>query len=196
MEIREPAVAYGKKKFTIEEYLEYENASPQKHEYLRGEMFLMSGASIIHNVIFSNLFIGLGIHLRGKSCRPYGSDLRVHIPENTLFTYPDITIICRQLTAWNKDPRTFVLPNIIIEILSPSTKNYYRNDKFALYKDIPSLKEYIMVDSESVKIEAWHIDADKQWVLEEYKSVDETLRMPTIELSLPLSEIYLDTHLT
>jgi Uma2 family endonuclease len=87
-EVREPMVAYGKKTFTIEEYLDYENASPGKHEYYQGEIFAMAGAGLRHNLLFSNLFTEIGIRLKGKKCKPYGSDMRTHIPENGLFTYP------------------------------------------------------------------------------------------------------------
>lgn len=93
MEIKEPAIAYGKEKISIEEYLEMENASIEKHEYYKGEIFAMSGAKVPHNVISGNLFIALGQKLKGKKCRSYNSDQRIHIPINTLFTYPDISII-------------------------------------------------------------------------------------------------------
>src|SRR6266508_5703728 len=96
-EIREPIIAYGKKKFTIEEYLELERASTEKHEYYQGEIFAMAGASDNHNEIFSNVFGDLAYRLKGKSCKPYGSDMRTHIPENSLFSYPDISIFCKNI---------------------------------------------------------------------------------------------------
>src|SRR4028119_2480007 len=103
MEIKEPAIAYGKQKFTIEEYLQMERSSEQKHEYYNGEVFAMSGAGPKHNVIFRNVYGELAFWLKGKPCQPYGSDLRIHIPENTLFTYPDISIICRDIVTEEKD---------------------------------------------------------------------------------------------
>src|SRR3712207_2746804 len=97
MEVREPAVAYGKKLFTIEEYLEMEEASQEKHEYYKGEIFAMSGAKLTHNTITYGLLATLLNKLKGKSCRPFGSDMRIHIEKNTLFTYPDISIICGEV---------------------------------------------------------------------------------------------------
>ena len=94
MELREPAKAYGKQHFSIEEYLEIENAATEKHEYYKGEIFAMSGAKLAHNIIWKNFFGSLAIKLKGKYCQPFGSDLRIHIESNTLFTYPDISIIC------------------------------------------------------------------------------------------------------
>ena len=86
MEINEPAVASGKQKYTIEEYLEMENEAIEKHEYYQGEIFTMQGAKFQHNQVTANLLSYLGQKLRGKPCQPYGSDLRVHIESNTLFT--------------------------------------------------------------------------------------------------------------
>ncbi len=190
LELREPAIAYGKSMFTIEEYLEMERASPVKHEYYQGEIFTIAGASPRHNVLFRNLYISIGIHLKGKPCQPYGSDMRIHIPENTLFTYPDISIICGDVMddVYNSD--TAIGPSVLIEILSPSTRSCDRGEKFKLYRDIPSLKEYIVIDSESVHIESWRINTGGYWQLEELKDKQDILRLPTIDFSLVVDEIY------
>lgn len=96
-EVREPAVAYGKNKFTPEEYLQMEKASVKKHEYYKGEIFDMSGAGTRHNIISINLITSISIQLKGNPCRPYGSYMRINIPENYLFTYPGISIICGEV---------------------------------------------------------------------------------------------------
>lgn len=140
MDVRDPLTVYNKSKFTEEEYLVFERASLEKHEFFKGEIFSMAGASPRHNHIFSNLFIELGVRLKGKPCRPYGSDLRIHIPQNTLYTYPDISIICREIVAGGTD--TVIEPTVIIEILSTSTRDYDRAGKFSLYRDIPTLREF------------------------------------------------------
>ena len=110
-EVREPEVAYGKSKFTVEEYLRFERAASERHEYYQGEIFrmhghgdllAMSGAGNRHNIIFSNLFIGMGILLKGKSYQPYGPDMRINIPENTLYTYPDISVFAANFKYWMK----------------------------------------------------------------------------------------------
>lgn len=126
MEIQEPAVAFGKEKISIAAYLEMENASPEKHEYYKGESFAMSGAKVPHNMIAGNLIIALGQKLKGKKCRPFNSDQRIHIPSNTLFTYPDISIVCGEVITLNDDDYNVLNPTVIIEVLSPSTKNYDR----------------------------------------------------------------------
>lgn len=193
-ETREPVSAYGKKKLTIEEYLAFERESGLKHEYYKGEIFAMSGAGTRHNIIFSNLFIELGLKLKGKSCIPFGSDMRIHIPENTLFTYPDISVFCNN-DIQIKEEDYSVGPTVIFEILSPSTQHYDRGGKFKLYRDIPTLKEFILVDTESISVEVFRLNATNHWELEEYKVVADNLYISALEISIPLSIIYNNTKL-
>jgi Uma2 family endonuclease len=195
MEVREPAIAYGKKHLSIEEYLEFEKDSDEKHEYYKGEIFAMSGALVPHNIIASNTLGGLFQKLKGKGCRPFNSDMRIHIEKNTLFTYPDISVICGEVLTLNDDNFNALNPTVIIEILSPSTKSYDRGDKFKLYRDIDSLKEYILIDSQAVGIEVFRLNEQNHWELEEYKSVEEVLQIPSLRVSLSLQEIYDGTKL-
>jgi Uma2 family endonuclease len=190
MEVREPAVAYSKQKISIEEYLDMENASMEKHEYYKGDVFAMSGAKVRHNIISGNLFIALGQKLKGKKCKPYNSDQRIHIQSNTLFTYPDISIICGEIITLNNDDYNVLNPAVIVEVLSKSTKNYDRGEKFKLYRDIPTLKEYILADSESIHIEVFRLNENNHWELEEYNSVENFLFIKAIDEKILISEIY------
>lgn len=190
MEVKEPAVAYNKEKISIEAYLEMEDASTEKHEYYKGEIFAMSGAKVRHNTITGNLFISLGQKLKGKKCKPYNSDQRIHIQSNTLFTYPDISIICGEIVTLNNDEYNALNPSAIIEVLSKSTKNYDRGEKFKLYRDIPSLKEYILADSESIHIEVFRLNENKHWELEEYNSIEDVIYVKVIDETILISEIY------
>jgi Uma2 family endonuclease len=190
MEVKEPAIAYGKREYSIEEYLDMENASTERHEYYQGEIFAMSGAKRKHLVISKNLMVSLGGKLKGKPCQPYGSDGRIHIEKNTLFTYPDIFVICGDMISRNDDDMNFLNPTIIVEILSRSTRNYDKGTKFKLYQDIATLKEYIMVDSEAVAVQAWNVNENGTWMLKEYNKLTQTLRLPTIQVSLKLNTIY------
>jgi Uma2 family endonuclease len=190
MEAKEPAIAYSQQKISIEAYLEMENVASEKHEYYQGEVFAMSGAKLPHNTIFSNLFGALGIKLKGKSCKPYGSDLRVHIPSNTLFTYPDISIVCGEVITLNDDEYNVLNPTVIIEILSPSTKNYDRGERFKLYRAIETLKEYILVDSESIHIEVFRLNEHNHWELEEYNSNSESVTIEAINETILINDIY------
>lgn len=189
-EVREAAIAYGKQKFTIEAYLKMEEAAVEKHEYYKGEIFAMSGTKVQHNEIAGNLYANLHAKLKGKKCKPYNSDQRIHIESNTLFTYPGISIVCGEIITLNNDNWNIVNPTVIIEVLSPSTKNYDHGEKFKLYRDIPTLKEYILVDSESIYIETFRLNESNHWELEEYNKNDEILEIKAITESITLSEIY------
>lgn len=195
MEVREPAIAYGKRKLTIEEYLEFEQTSEEKHEYYKGEIFAMSGSKVPHNTIAMNLSGILVQKLKGKSCRPYNSDQRIYIPQNSLFTYPDISIICGKAETKDNDDWNILNPTVIIEVLSKSTRDYDMGGKFALYRDIPSLKEYILVDSESLNVYAFHINESGHWELQEYKQIEDVLPIKVLDLTIPLVEIYEEVSL-
>lgn len=187
-EVKEPVPDY--KFISQEEYLERERAAFEKHEYYQGEIFAMSGASLEHNIIFSNLFIDIGSKLKGKNCRPFGSDLRIHIPKNTLYTYPDINIICGEPNLTDNKFDTATNPSVIIELLSPSTRNYDKGEKFSLYRDIDSLKEYILVDTERIHVIKHIRNADNSWQLTEFKQLENIFSIDTISLTLSLKDIY------
>lgn len=189
MFVREAAPDYANQYKTIEEYLEMENASTEKHEYYKGEIFNMAGAKGPHNIVFSNLFTQLGVKLKGRGCRPFGSDMRIHIPANSLFTYPDISVICGDLESLNNDDLNFTNPTLLAEILSPSTANYDRGSKFMLYRDIPSLKEYVIADPETKSIESWFINSTGHWELRTYATAD-SFHSYSLDIDIPLADIF------
>ena len=186
--VEEPVVKYNY--VSQEDYLETERRALEKHEYYQGEIFAMSGASGKHNRIFTNLFIDIGIKLKGKNCLPYGSDLRIHIPKNTLYTYPDISIICGEMELTGDKFDTATNPSVIIELLSDSTRNYDKGEKFTLYRDINSLQEYILIDTEKIHVEKHIRHADNSWQLTDYKSIENSFSISTIQLGFLLKDIY------
>ena len=114
----------------------------------------------------------------------------MNIPQNTLFTYPDIPIYCNEIKHMEEDEDTVLLPTVIIEILSPATEEYDRGLKFKLYRDIPSLKEYIMIDSTEISVEAFHINENQNWELKEYKNIDESFHFFSLGFNIMLKDIY------
>jgi Uma2 family endonuclease len=186
--VHEPAPKYNF--ITAEEYLVMERSSDTKHEYYRGEVFAMSGASFEHSEISSNVIGLLKNKLKGKSCRPYGNELRVYIPENTLYTYPNISIICEGPIFSDTEFDTVSNPSVLIEILSKTTKDYDRGGKFNLYRSIKTLKEYILIDSTSVSVEIFSRNDDNSWRLVEFKTLADLFTIATIETTLSLKEIY------
>ena len=175
-----------------EEYLMAERTAAEKHGYYQGEVFAMSGASAKHNEIFSNLFGEIAHKLKGKGCKPFGSDLRIHIPKNTLYTYPDISIICGEIKLTDDTFDTATNPSTIIEIFSRSTRNYDRPEKFSLYRDIDTLQEYILIDSQKTHIERYFRSNNNTWQLMDYYSQEDNLIISAVNISISLKDIYLD----
>ena len=189
-EVKEPAAKFNY--VSPEVYLEMERSSKEKHEYFKGEVFAMSGASWDHNVIAKNINTLVLPFLKGKPCDMFGSDLRIHIPENTLYTYPDFSIICGKPETTDVEGDTVIKPSAIIEILSKSTKDYDRGTKFMLYRSIPSLQEYITIDSLSVCVEIYTRQDINSWRLTEFKQLSDSFILSTINLPLQLKDLYED----
>lgn len=184
-----------KKYFTVEEYLEFERNSSEKHEYYQGEIFDMSGASFVHNKIFANFFGELSSKLKGKTCQPFGSDLRTSVQVGNLFAYPDISVICGNPDFTDDKFDTVKNPTVIIEILSPSTRNYDLGGKFLLYKQIETLKEYILIDSEAIKVIKYSKNDDNSWLMIEMNSLNENLKLNSVKVELKLEDIYYNANI-
>jgi Uma2 family endonuclease len=189
-EVKEAAPKYNY--ISPEEYLAIEREAFEKHEYYKGEVFAMSGASLRHNDITSNVFGALVVFLKGKNCKAYGSDLRIHIPENSLYTYPDISIVCGKPETTDSFMDNITNPSVIIKILSKSTMNYDRGTKFNLYRSIPTLKEYVLIDSNSIMVEIYSRLNDNSWILKEYQHLSDSIYISPIDLTLLLKDIYDD----
>ncbi len=178
------------KTLTPAEYLEIERTAPFKSEYYGGEMFAMAGTSLEHNIIATNLIASVANFLKGKSCKILASEMRVHAPKNSLYTYPDALIFCGKPELQDKEFDTLLNPSVIFEILSSSKKTYDRGDKFKLYRDIPSLSEYILISSENVGVEIFRRQPNDNWVLSEYQSIQDSFMIEKIGYKLKLSELY------
>jgi Uma2 family endonuclease len=189
-EVKEPAPKYNY--ISPEQYLEMERVSEEKHEYYKGEIFAMAGASIPHNEISFNINRLVASFAHGKGCKLFGSDFRIHIPERSLFTYPDFSIVCGKSETSDVYTDNLTNPTVIVEILSKSTKDYDRGTKFFLYRSIKSLKEYILIDSTSISVELFIRQKDNSWNLTEYKQLSDSFYISTIGLTIFLRDIYDD----
>lgn len=194
--VEEPATGYGygKRKYTVEDYMQIEAASGQKHEYYNGEIFAMASAKWDHNVIASNLMGMLHPKLKGSPCQVSGSDMRVLVEENGLYTYPDLLIVCGQPKFKDNDEYNLMNPSVIIEVLSPSTKEYDRGDKFKLYQGLSSLREYLLIDSKSVLVELFIKNEKGEWIPQKYHRLEDSFMLETTGTTLSLEEIYARTQ--
>jgi phenylacetic acid degradation protein/carnitine operon protein CaiE len=188
--VEEPAWAYRNDKLTIEEYLELEEKSDEKHEYYKGEIFAMSGAKKDHNRIATDMSALLVQKLKGGDCQVFNSDMRVYIETKELLTYPDLSIVCGEPATRNNDDWNLINPAVIIEILSKYTQEYDRGKKFELYKGLVSLREYILVDSRSVLVEQFCKGEGGLWDLRKYNQLTDRIIVGTVSVGLRLEEIY------
>ncbi len=177
-------------KYTAEEYLELEETSLEKNEFYKGEIFAMAGASIPHNQIVSNANTEIGYFLKNKKCQVFPSDLRIHSLANSLYTYPDLSIICNDIETVGKKKNTVTNPTVLIEVLSATTQDYDRGAKFKLYRDIESLKEYILISSLETLVEKYDKQEDGSWVLHEYKNEMDTFTITSIDLLVTVKDLY------
>ncbi|RLC03798.1 MAG: Uma2 family endonuclease [Deltaproteobacteria bacterium] len=175
---------------TEKEYLEIECQAEYKSEYFDGQMFAMSGASRAHNLIVANLIISLGIQLKSSPCRVYPSDMRLKVRENGLYTYPDVTVVCDEEKFDDEQQDTLTNPLLIIEVLSKSTEAYDRGAKFAMYRQLGSLAEYILVDQSQPLVEQYVRQEENHWLLSETKGTDAVVTLSAVNASLSLADIY------
>ena len=178
-------------KISREEYLVLEEQGSIRHQFLDGEVFAMTGGTFAHSAISGNVLAALSRRLDGKPCRPMNSDMRVHTPSG-LDTYPDVSVFCGR-PELTDEQRTLLNPVVLFEVWSPSTRGYDRGDKFAHYRSITSLHDYVLVDAEAVMVEHFRRSPDGwEWVLHEYRDPNDTLPLPAIDCELSLAEIYRD----
>jgi len=179
-----------KKYINVEEYFLQEELSEYKSEYFYGEVFAMAGGTPDHNRITINLATLLNRQFRGRFCEAFASDLRVQAKKNSHYTYPDIAVTCGELKFAEGRTDTITNPVVIIEVLSDSTKDYDRGTKFTAYRGIETLKDYILVEQDSVHIEYFSKEDDGTWRLREYFNLEEIFNIKSIQAALHLKEIY------
>jgi len=173
-----------------EDFLAFERESETKHEFYDGQIFAMAGTSAAHNVICMNLARMVGNGVLGKPCRTFGMDLRVHVSPNGFFTYPDLIVVCGEPVYFDTAFDTLVNPKVIVEVLSPSTEAYDRGRKFALYEEIVSLTDYLLVSQDMARVEHFEREDAAHWRRSAYASLEQTVSIRSIDCGLPMSEIY------
>ncbi len=154
-------------RMSYEAYLVLDAASNNQHEYLRGEVYAMAGGTPEHAALAMAVGAELRAALRGRPCRAFSSDLRVRVEATDLSTYPDITVVCGALEISGADSHAVVNPTLIVEVLSDSTEGYDRGEKFAHYRRIPSLREYVLVSQQTRRLESLYKNDEGDWVLRE-----------------------------
>lgn len=170
---------------SLEEFLAWENGQPDRHEYRQGEVFAMVGARRLHGRVIMNLGRRFSEQLEGSPCQAFAESMKIQIADDTIL-YPDIFVTCDKADLATE--MIFRSPSIVIEVLSPSTQAYDRSLKFALYRGVASLREYIRVDPDSRRVEAFRRHAQDQWLFHDM-SQDEAMAVPCLGLNVPLAQV-------
>ncbi|HLC15340.1 MAG TPA: Uma2 family endonuclease [Thermodesulfovibrionia bacterium] len=173
-----------------DEYLEQERASETKSEYFRGEVFAMAGASREHNMIVANIIAELVLQLKKRQCIVYPSDMRLKVEQSGLYTYPDVMVVCDKEEFSDKKKDTLLNPVVIIEVLSDSTERYDRGEKFFNYRQVDSLKEYVLVWQKRQKIEKYSRVNNTLWTLSETDDNNQSVLLDSIGCKLELVNVY------
>lgn len=181
-----------KRPITPEEYLAAERASLDgKHELVDGEVYALAGASESHVIIADNISSALRAALRGRGCRSYSSDMRVRVPATGLHAYPDVSALCGERHFLDERRDTLLNPSVIVEVLSPTTERYDRGRKWAHYQRLGSLREYVLVAQDAMRVERY-LRHDVGWLLTAHEAPTDLLELPSVGASIPLAAIYED----
>ncbi|HBE21556.1 MAG TPA: hypothetical protein DEG17_00870 [Cyanobacteria bacterium UBA11149] len=182
---------------TPEEYLEWEEKQPIKYEYINGEVFAMTGGILPHNSIAINLTSGLKNHLRGKDCKVFMADAKVGVSTKGPFHYPDVMVTCH---PQDKKARKIIYhPCLIVEVLSPGTEGFDRGKKFQHYRQIDTLKEYVLIEADKINVECYRINEKGKWELTAYSLEQPTdngteveIHLTSVDFRCPISLLYED----
>ena len=180
----------AKQRLSPQEYLELERKAEFKSEFLDGEMFAMAGGTPQHSLIATNLASEFSSRLKAHTCTAYNADLRIKIEETGLFTYPDLSVICGPLQFAEGTNDTVLNPTLLVEVLSNSTEAYDRGKKFENYRQIPELREYLLVSQKEPRIEQFVRQEKEQWLLLEAAGLEATLALPSLEIKISLAEVF------
>jgi Uma2 family endonuclease len=178
------------KLLTVEQYLEIERAAEFRSEYLNGEMFAMAGGSINHGMIAADTLIRIGEQLRGKPCAVVGSDVRLFCKPANVFTYPDLFVFCGPRKYLDAEKDTLLDTTVIVEVLSPSTQNYDRGEKFRYYRGLPSFAEYLLLAQDAIRAEHHVRQDDGSWVFRELNGPDVWIELKSVGCTLQLGDLY------
>lgn len=172
------------------EYLEWERKQETRNEYVNGEIFAMTGASRVHNLVCMNLGSALHAQLRGKPCEVYMNDMRVKVQETGAYTYPDIVAACGEPRFEDDQVDTLLDPVLIAEVLSESTERYDRGAKFAHYRGIDAFQEYLLVAQTEMRVEHYRRREGGSWLFQEYRDPEDRIEVESLGCELRLGDLY------
>ncbi len=184
--------AFSNRRFTVEEYLAFEREINQKCEFHDGEVFAMAGGSSNHTILCRNIHGELWSRLKGSDCESFTGELKVYIEQANSYVYPDASVICGETDWSNKEAGVATNPTVIIEVLSPGSQEYDRGDKFFKYRQLSSLKEYVLIDQERFVVDVFSRQAASDlWRISRVAGLDQELVLSSVNLAIPMKDLYL-----
>ena len=175
--------------FTPEAYLAWESEQSERHEYVNGEVFMMTGTTTAHNLIAGNFLVALRNGLRGKPCRVYMESIKLRVETANCYFYPDLMVTCS--AGDRRQPLVQSEPTLVVEVLSESTAGYDQGMKFEAYRQLPSLREYVLVAQNNASVLVYRRGEGVEWIVHPY-GADETLHLPSLDLAIPVAALYED----
>ncbi len=185
-------VAKINQKYTFKEYLAFEAAAEERHEYHDGTIWAMAGGTIQHGIIANSIGTALDneIDRLGKKCTVLNSDVKVKIEKYNKVIYPDVSVVCGNIEHYESNSTIVANPILLIEVLSASTKQYDKSDKFEIYRSMPSFKEYMIVYQTIPKVQTWFKEADDLWRTGNAEGLDSKIMLYSVGFELALADIY------
>ncbi len=177
-------------RFTEAQYLRYETESPQKHEFVHGNILAMAGAGTRHNIVAANLLSALVVGLRGKRCRAVGSDQRVLVKPGALYFYPDVTVLCPPVEHLDESRDTVLNPHLIAEVLSSATRRHDVDLKLPAYREHPAIQEILLIEPDVLWVQHWFRSPGGEWQMRTISSASLAVNLDSLGIEVPIEEIY------
>jgi len=178
------------KRYSVSEYLELEEKAEFKSEFVDGEILAMAGASANHNILTAKFLARIFLALEDLDYSVFMSDMRVWMPVHNRYTYPDVVVVAGQPIFTDQKQTGITNPCLIVEVLSDSTGGYDRENKFKLYRSIPSFREYILISQNGYAVEQYAKQANGKWILADCIGEDEILKLESINFEISLRDLY------
>ncbi|MCB0550475.1 MAG: Uma2 family endonuclease [Phaeodactylibacter sp.] len=187
--------AHKLSKLTVEEYIQYEIQTGQKYEYHDGIIYALAGGSLEHALLIGNIYSELrnGLRKKGSNCKPITNDAKLYIEKENKYVYPDTMVICGEIEKTGETKDAVSNPTLIVEVLSKSTSEYDRGDKFYFYRQIPTLQEYVLIDQSRYVVEVFFKKGKNDlWRISRYEGLDQMINLQSLGIEISMKELYFD----
>ena len=183
---------------SVEEYIAHERETGVKYEYHNGKIFALAGGTLNHGLLCGNIFLELSSKLKDNNsgCKPVNSEVKLNIKSKNSFVYPDSMVICGEMEIAESDQNSITNPVLIVEVLSKSTADHDRGDKFYLYRQISTLQEFVLIEQEKPIVEVYYKPPQTDsWQISRFEGLDSNVILKSLNLKIKMSDLYYDIKL-